>query len=106
MTDNTSFARSEANDDVEDIGHGNIHALQLKTKELAGSRFTSVLSLHQLGSTHDPFSQFPVRWEESFGPLIHFCKYFSLDGLVGGSKRTRCQLKLCSVIKSSLVAYD
>jgi hypothetical protein len=47
---------------------------------------SSVISPHQLGSTHDPFSQFPVRWEEAFGPLVQFCKYPSLAHLPLGSR--------------------
>ncbi|KAI5208301.1 hypothetical protein E4T38_02822 [Aureobasidium subglaciale] len=30
------------------------------------------LKPNQLGSTHDPFSQFPVSWQESYGPLVQF----------------------------------
>lgn len=106
MTDDIGFAKPEANDDDEDIDNGNSHALQLMTKEPTGSRFTSIAHPHQLGSTHDPFSQFPVRWEESFGPLIHFCKSLSPNGLSGGSRSPRSQLKLYFMVKSSLVAYD
>ncbi|KAH0362236.1 hypothetical protein KCU65_g8155, partial [Aureobasidium melanogenum] len=72
MTDDTSFAKSEINHDKEDMENVNSDAFQLIAREPTRSRFTSVAHPHQFGSTHDPFSQFPVRWEESFGPLIHF----------------------------------
>lgn len=86
MTDDCGFAKSGSNDDEEDTDHVNYHALQLMSKESIDPRSTAIARPHQLGSTHDPFSQFPVRWEESFGPLIHFCKYLSHHGLSGGRR--------------------
>ncbi|KAK5999488.1 hypothetical protein QM012_005341 [Aureobasidium pullulans] len=71
--DDSGYARFETNNhDEEDLDHDNTHALELMTKEPTASRFTSIAHPSQFGSTHDPFSQFPVRWEEAFGPLIHF----------------------------------
>jgi len=93
MTDDTGSAKSEINDDKGDMENGNYHALQLIAREPTRPHFTSIAHPRQFGSTHDPFSQFPVRWEESFGPLIHFCKCFSPDTLSGGSKSTRSQPK-------------
>ncbi|KAG9882008.1 hypothetical protein KCU94_g19571, partial [Aureobasidium melanogenum] len=72
MTDDTGSAKSEINDDKGDMENGNYHALQLIAREPTRPHFTSIAHPRQFGSTHDPFSQFPVRWEESFGPLIHF----------------------------------
>ncbi|KAG9632946.1 hypothetical protein KCU64_g16030, partial [Aureobasidium melanogenum] len=72
ITDDTGFAKFEINDDKGDLENGNSHAFQLIAREPTRSRFTSIPHPGQLGSTHDPFSQFPVRWEEPFGPLIHF----------------------------------
>jgi hypothetical protein len=62
-------------DNEDDLREAESHALQLATADLAHLQSSSTLFAHQLGSTHDPFSQFPVRWEEAFGPLVQFCKY-------------------------------
>ncbi|KAG9949818.1 hypothetical protein KCU85_g3987, partial [Aureobasidium melanogenum] len=72
VTDDTDLAMSGINYDKEDMEDDNSHAFQLIAREPARSRFTPIANPHQFGSTHDPFSQFPARWEESFGPLIHF----------------------------------
>ncbi|THW39835.1 hypothetical protein D6D25_04809 [Aureobasidium pullulans] len=49
------------------------HALAAATSlMLSESQSARMFKPHQLGSTHDPFQQFPVRWEESFGPLVQF----------------------------------
>lgn len=76
ITDDIDLPKSgTTGHDEEDMDHGNDHALQLVTKEATGPQLSSIVHPSQLGSTHDPFCQFPVRWEESFGPLIHFCEY-------------------------------
>ena len=103
ITDDTGFAKFEINDDKGDLENGNSHAFQLIAREPLRSRFTSILHPGQLGSTHDPFSQFPVRWEESFGPLIHFCKHSSPNSLSRGAKSTCCRLKLYFMVKSLLL---
>jgi hypothetical protein len=94
IKDDTGFVKSGINHDTGDMENGDPHALQLITREPTRSRFTSFAHPRQFGSIHDPFLQFPVRWEESFGPLIHFCKYFSPNTLSGGSKSTRSRPKL------------
>lgn len=86
VTDDTDLAMSGINYDKEDMEDDNSHAFQLIAREPARSRFTPIANPHQFGSTHDPFSQFPARWEESFGPLIHFCKHLSPDSLSKGRK--------------------
>jgi hypothetical protein len=78
-----SFVCDDDENDLEDVDS---HALQLATADSAHSRSSSTLFPRQLGSTHDPFSQFPVRWEEAFGPLVQFCKYASRVHLPSGSK--------------------
>ncbi|KAG9522438.1 hypothetical protein KCU93_g7061, partial [Aureobasidium melanogenum] len=72
IKDDTGFVKSGINHDTGDMENGDPHALQLITREPTRSRFTSFAHPRQFGSIHDPFLQFPVRWEESFGPLIHF----------------------------------
>jgi len=61
--------RDDDEDDLEDIDS---LELRLVTTESTRPQSSSSLFPHQLGSTHDPFSQFPVRWEEAFGPLVQF----------------------------------
>ncbi|THX49823.1 hypothetical protein D6D06_08336 [Aureobasidium pullulans] len=57
-------------DDEEEMDS---HALAAATGLiLSESQPARMFKPHQLGSTHDPFQQFPVRWEESFGPLVQF----------------------------------
>ncbi|KAI4717847.1 hypothetical protein E4T48_05956 [Aureobasidium sp. EXF-10727] len=59
-------------DDERDIEYVDSQALQSASSDSTSSLSSTVWFPHQLGSTHDPFSQFPVRWEESFGPLVQF----------------------------------
>ena len=73
------FTCDDDEDELDDIPS---HALQSSTTDPTRSRLSFMLSPHQLGSTHDPFSQFPVRWEEAFGPLVQFCKSSSRTCIV------------------------
>jgi hypothetical protein len=70
-------------DDEDDLENVDSSVLQLATTDLTLPQSSSILFSQTLGSTHDPFSQFPVRWEESFGPLVQFCKYPSFLCLPG-----------------------
>lgn len=65
------FICDDDEDELDDIAP---YALPFNTTDPTGPHFSTMSSPHQLGSTHDPFSQFPVRWEEAFGPLVQFCK--------------------------------
>jgi hypothetical protein len=63
------------NDNKNDNPHASRPTTTNQTLAASHSNTTSTLQTRLIGSTHDPFSQFPVRWEDSFGTLIHFCTY-------------------------------
>jgi hypothetical protein len=88
MTEDIEPAESGfvCDDDEDDLREVDSHALQFATTDSAHPQSSSTLFPHQLGSSHDPFSQFPVRWEEAFGPLVQFCKYPSCVHLPARSK--------------------
>lgn len=75
----------DEDDDLEDVDS---NVFPFAGTNTTRPQCSSVISPHQLGSTHDPFSQFPVRWEEAFGPLVQFCKCPSLAHLHLGSRWT------------------
>jgi hypothetical protein len=79
VTQSAESGSIDEDDEDDDLENVDSHVLQLATTDLPLPQSSSILFSHKLGSTHDPFSQFPVRWEESFGPLVQFCKYFLLS---------------------------
>lgn len=83
-TEDTGSAESGfiCDDDEDRMDDVSSRAVQFSTADPTRSRLSSLSSPHQLGSTHDPFSQFPVRWEEAFGPLVQFCKSSSCTRIV------------------------
>lgn len=86
----SDFICDDNEDDLEDVDS---HSLQLVSRDSTRLQSSSMSFPHQLGSTLDPFSQFPVRWEEAFGPLVQFCKSSPLIHLPAGSRCARSQLK-------------
>ncbi|KAI5194168.1 hypothetical protein E4T39_08747 [Aureobasidium subglaciale] len=57
---------------VDTDENANSRVPQPATTTSMPSRIALAPKPNQLGSTHDPFSQFPVSWQESYGPLVQF----------------------------------
>jgi hypothetical protein len=86
------FICDDDEDSSEDVDS---HELQLADTDPTRLQYPSP---HRLGSTHDPFSQFPVRWEEAFGPLVQFCKYPSFVHLPASSRKTHHLLEFECIV--------